>query len=423
VLATSPVGLLTGRRYPSSLLHPDGSGVQPRLAVSWRPRLASSFLIRAGYGIYRNLGSYQSLALLLAQQPPFSRTASVQTSAAAPLTLASPFPISSAANSNTVAIDPDFKTPFVRSWQMTMQRDFPASITVSAGYLGDKGSHLMQAYLPNTRPAGAVDPCPAFAVPASARQGCPSGFLYVTSHGRSIRHAVQLSVRRRLQDGFTAGVQYTLAKATDNAATFSNRSITPSSLVIAQDWLDLAAERGPSSFDQRHRVSIELQYSTGTRLTGGSLVESLKASLFRGWTIDVKLNAGSGMPFTPVLFVPVGGTGFVGVRPRLTGVSPEPAVEGSYANAAAYSAPLPGTWGDAGRHSIRGPAQFALDMAVARSFELPRRLRLDWRVNVTNLLNRVTFSAIDTVVTSPRFGRPTRANAMRRFHTSLLFRF
>jgi hypothetical protein len=413
VLATNPVGPLSGRRYPTSLLSPDRTGLQPRVAASWRPAPGSTLVIRGGYGLYRNLGSYQSLAQLLAQQPPFSRTFSVQTSAAAPLTLANPFPVTLPVSSNTFAIDPDFRAAFVHSWQVTAQREFPASMTVVGGYFGDRGTNLMQAVLPNTYPAGAVNPCPA----------CPSGFVYVTSTGRSSRHAAQLSVRRRLRNGFTAGVQYTLARATDNAATFGSRSIAPASLAIAQDWLNPGAEHGPSSFDQRHVVTVQAQYSTGRGLTGGSLVESVKGSLLRGWTIDAQLNAGSGLPFTPVTFAAVGGTGFLGVRPRLTGVSPAPTTAGTYANAAAYAAPLPGTWGDAGRNSIRGPSQFSLDMTVSRSFELPRRLRLEWRVSMTNVLNRVTFSTINTTVGSPQFGRPTHANAMRRIHTGILFGF
>jgi hypothetical protein len=43
----------------------------------------------------------------------------------------------------------------------------------------------------------------------------------------------------------------------------------------------------------------------------------------------------------------------------LTGVSPKPVVDGAFANAAAYSVPAPGTVGDAGRNSIRGPSQFS----------------------------------------------------------------
>jgi len=413
VLAIDPIGSLTGRHYPASLLRPDRRGIEPRIAASWRPRLTSSLVIRAGYGLYRNLGTYQSLALLLAQQPPFAKTFSIQNTPSTPLTLANPFPVSLPANSNTFAIDPDYRAGFAHSWQVTLQSELPASMTVIAGYFANRGTHLMQAFLPNTYPAGAVNPCPA----------CPAGFVYVTSNGTSVRNAAQLTVRRRLRNGFTAGMQYVLANATDDAATFNNRGITPGSLAIAQDWLNLAAERAPSPSDQRHLVSIQFQYGTGRSLTGGMLADTKTGRIFNGWTVEGQLNAGSGLPFTPVAFLAVNGTGVVGVRPRLTGESPAPTTAGAYANAAAYSLPLPGAWGDAGRNSIRGPSQFTFDMSVARTFLLPRRLRIDWRVNATNVLNRVVFSAINTVITSPQFGLPTRANAMRRIVMSLAFGF
>jgi hypothetical protein len=413
VLAGDPIGSLTGHRYPASLLRADRRGIEPRIAASWRPRLTSSLVIRAGYGLYRNLGTYQSLALLLAQQPPFAKTFSIQNTPATPLTLANPFPVSLPANSNTFAIDPDYRAGFSHSWQVTVQSDLPASMTVIAGWFASRGTHLMQAFLPNTYPAGAANPCPA----------CPAGFVYITSNGTSLRNAGQLTVRRRLRNGFTAGAQYTLAKATDDAATFNNRRIEPGSLAIAQDWLNLAAERGPSPSDQRHLVSIQFQYGTGRSLTGGMLVDTKMGRIFNGWTVDGQLHAGSGLPFTPVAFLAVNGTGVVGVRPRLTGELPAPPTAGSYANAAAYAAPLPATWGDAGRNSIRGPSQFTFDMSVARTFLLPRRMRIDWRINLTNVLNRVTFSAINTVITSPQFGMPTRANAMRRIQMSLAFGF
>jgi hypothetical protein len=297
--------------------------------------------------------------------------------------LANPFPDVLPNNAHTVAIDPGYKTGSVHSWQLTVQRELPGGLTMTAGYFGDRGTDLMQAFVPGD-----------------------AGFVYITSGARSDRHAGTLTVRRRLQNGFTAGLEYTLSKATDNASTFNNRSITPASLVLAENWRDLAAERGPSSFDQRHRMTAQVQYTTRFDLR-----------------LDVNATWGSGLPYTPVVFAPVGRTGLVGVRPRLTGVSPNPVVDGSYANQAAYAPPAPGTFGDAGRHSIRGPSQFSLDLSASRLFQLPKRLRVEWRIDARNVLNRVTFSSIDTTIGSPLFGRPTRANAMRVIVTSLQFRF
>jgi hypothetical protein len=414
VLATNPVGSLTGTSYPTSLIRPDKRGVEPRLATSWRPWLGSSLVLKASYGLYRNLGVYQSLALLLAQQPPLAKTFSVQTSPQTPLTLANPFPASlPTTTANTFAVDPNFRDGDVQTWLVSAQRDLPASLTIIVAYLGAKGSHLMQAFLPNTYPAGAENPCPS----------CPSGFVDVTSNGTSLRNAGQFTLRRRLANGFTASVQYTLSKSTDDAATFSNTGITPASLAIAQNWLDLDAERGPSSFDQRHLVTGQIQYSTGQGIAGGTLLDGFWGTLFKDWTIASQLTAGSGLPLTPVSFLAVAGTGVVGVRPDLTGVPLEPAPPGYYVNPAAYTASAPGTWGNAGRNSIRGPAQFSLDLSVSRVFRLGGRLNLDWRIAATNVLNRVTFATIGTVIGSPQFGLPTQANAMRALLMTVRLRF
>jgi Carboxypeptidase regulatory-like domain len=412
VLASRPVGPLSGASYPSSLVHPDKRGFEPRLSAAWRPMLASSFVVRASYGLYRNLGVYEPLALLLAQQPPFSETLSVESTPHTPLTLANPF-AASLPKTNTFAVDPAFRPGGVQQWQVSVQQDLPASLTVLVSYDGAKGSRLMQASLPNTYPAGAVTTC----------SSCPSGFVYIASNGDSLRNTLSLTLRRRLHSGLTASVQYTLSKATDDAATFSSLSIAPGSLAVAQNWLDLGAERGPSSFDRRHVVSAQVQYTTGQGVAGGTLWDGPWGALFKDWTITSQLTYGTGLPVTPVWFTPVGGTGIVGVRPSLTGASPAPVTPVSYANAAAYTAPAPGAWGTAGRNSIRGPAEFSLDATLARVFRLRGRLNLEARLAATNLLNRVTFSQIDAVVTSPQFGLPTAANAMRRLNVTFRLGF
>jgi hypothetical protein len=60
---------------------------------------------------------------------------------------------------------------------------------------------------------------------------------------------------------------------------------------------------------------------------------------------------------------------------------------------------------------------------VSRSFPWGDRITLDWRLDATNLLNTVTYAAVDTVVGSPQFGLPSRANPMRKIQTSLRVRF
>jgi hypothetical protein len=297
VLASDPSGSLTGGTYPTSLVRPDKSGIQPRVALAWRPILGSSTVVRAGYGIYRNTGIYQSLARALAQQPPLSYAVSAENSDTTPLTLADGFIASPGLTPNTYAIDPDFRVSYGHVWQASVQRDLPLSLTVVASYSGTKGVNLVQQFLPNTYAPGGLNPCPT----------CPSGFAYVTSTGSSLRNAAQIQVRRRLRGGFTATTEYTLGKGTDNASTFSGTTGTS-----AQNWIDLDAEYAPSNDDQRHQLSTQVQYTTGIGTAGGAFLDGVMGALVKGWTLAGQLVIGSGRPLTPVYSTAIPGTAING---------------------------------------------------------------------------------------------------------------
>lgn len=411
VIATDPTGALTGESYPSSLVRPDRGGIQPRLAIAWRPVPGSSIVIRAGYGIYRNTNLYQSLTTNMAQQPPLSTALSVSSTPDNRLTLANGFTTPEGSTPNTFAVDPDFRNGSAHNWQASIQRDLPASLTINASYLGSKGTGLIREFLPNTYPRGGINPCLT----------CPAGFVYLTSDGTSSRHAGQVQVRRRLRNGFTATVQYTLARAFDDAASYQGANL--SGTAFAQDWLDLDAEYAPSSFDQRHLVTVQFQYSTGVGVSGGALIDGWQGSLLKGWTLTGQLTTGSGLPLTPYFLTPTAGTGYSGAtRASLTGETTE-APEGYYLNPAAYRAPDPGSWGDAGRNSATGPAQFQMNAGIQRTFQLGGRYNMDFRIDATNVLNAVTYSSVNAVVGSPQFGLPESANQMRRVQSSLRLRF
>ena len=159
-------------------------------------------------------------------------------------------------------------------------------------------------------------------------------------------------------------------------------------------------------------------------IAGGALVDGLRGRLLKGWTVIGQLNTGSGLPQTPIYLTTIPGTGVTGtVRASLTGAAVDDIPHGYYANPAAYGPPASGQWGNAGRNSITGPAQFSLNGGLSRSFLLNNRLTFDWRLDATNLLNRVTYSGINVIVGSPQFGLPVQANMMRRLQTTARLRF
>jgi hypothetical protein len=428
VLGNDPVGPLTGERYPASLVRPDRLGYEPRVGISWRPIPASTVVVRAGYGVYHDTSVYLSSAQLLAQQAPLSTSLNVDNSAACPLTLANGFNPCSAVSADTYAIDPNFRVGYAQTWQLAVQRDLPWALQMTATYLGVKGTRGVQQFLPNTYPIGAVNPCPS----------CPIDFEYRTSGGDSTRESGQLQLRRRLRAGFTATLLYTYSKSMDDDAFLGGQghvtasaqnqgdsapAATPSG-AIAQNWLDLRAERALSTFDQRHLLNLQAQYTSGQGLEGGTLLGGWRGRALKEWTLLANITLGSGLPETPAYFAAVPGTGFTGtIRPSLTGMPIYASTTGVHLNAAAYSAPASGQWGTAGRDSITGPRNFSLDSSLERTFRPSQKFNLIARVDATNLLNHAVFSGWVTTVNNAQFGVPLSANPMRSLQTTIRLRF
>jgi hypothetical protein len=388
---------------------------QPRLSFAWRPVAASSLIVRGGYGIYRNQNVYLPIANQMVQQSPLSKSLSVPNTPANPLTIANGFVASPNVTTNTFAIDPNFKIGFVQTWQLSIQRDLPAALQMTALYLGTQGSRLPQEFLPNTYPAGAVSPTG------------PSGYAYLTSNGHSIRHSGQVQLRRRLRSGFTASAQYTFAKAIDDAPLMASTNVVTGSSGgsnVAQNWLNLRAERALSNFDQRHQLQVSGQYTTGVGVRGGTLLSGWKGAMFKDWTVGSALTIGSGTPLNPGYTASVAGTGVTGsLRPDLTGAPIYAAPAGLFLNPAAFRIPAAGQWGNAGRNTITGPSQFSLNANMVRTFRLGDRYNMDLNVSATNVLNHVTFANWTTSISSGQFGLPAGPNAMRSIQTSLRLRF
>lgn len=427
VLASNPVGSLTGAHYPTSLIRPDWHILEPRIGITWRPIAASTIVIKGGYGLYPDTSVYQNVVLNMAQQAPLSTSLSVQNSSSCPLTLAAGFASCTAVTSDTFGIDPNFRIGYAQTWQLSVQRDLPLALQMTATYSGIKGTHGPQETLPNSYPLGTSNPCPQ----------CPSGFVYETSGGSSIREAGQLQLRRRLRGGFSSSLTYTFAKSLDDDAYLGglghvvaggsgatqSAALTTPSASVAQNWLNPGAERSLSGFDQRQLLNLQTQYTSGQGLVGGTLLGGWRGRALKEWTVTGNLTWGTGQPESPIYPATVPGTGFSGIlRPDLTGASLYTSGSATHLNAAAFSAPL-GGWGSARRNSIEGPGQLTFNMQMARTFRPHGKWYLDVAILGTNILNHPAFASWNNVVTSTQFGLPSSAGAMRSLQTTFHLRW
>jgi hypothetical protein len=96
-----------------------------------------------------------------------------------------------------------------------------------------------------------------------------------------------------------------------------------------------------------------------------------------------------------------------------------------------------GTYGDAGRDSLRGPGLASFDLSLVRHFTLTERLRLTAEAEAFNLFNRVNFQLPQALVPGPvppsamnqaipggtTFGEIFSANAARQIQVSLRLNF
>jgi hypothetical protein len=291
-----------------------------------------------------------------------------------------------------------------------VQHDLPLSLFATAGYLGTKGTRLDQQFIPNS------------VAPGAAESLYPHNYIYETSNGDSVYHAAQFQLHRRFHSGFMTHASYQFSKSIDNAGTGGRgQGNTP----VAQNWLDLSAERGLSSFDARHNLNLQLQYSTGMGTKGGTLVNGWKGALVKDWTVGGNIVVHSGNPFTATVGgnrSQVGGTA-VGNTVRADATALPVEASGQVFNTAAFTAPLAGYWGSAGRNTIPGPTIFSLDSSLGRIFRLGERRNADLQFQAQNILNHVTITNWGTVLGSSTYGLATNAANMRRFIASLRFRF
>ena len=402
----TPAGLAG---YPSSLVRSDPSELQPRIGFAWRPFAKKQTVVRGGYGIYFNTSVYQSLVTQMSQQSPLSYSVIDSSSAISLLTLANGFPIQTLTPITTFAVDPNFRIGSVQAWQIAIQQSLPASLVATLTYDGSKGTHQAQEFIPNSVPNGAPN------------SPYPTNYYYMSSNGNSISNVGRAQLQRRFRSGLSGNLLYAYQKALDDVGALGGRGQSVAN--VAQNWLDLPAERGRTAGIRTHTLSMQMQYSTGMGTRGGSLVNGWKGVLLKGWTLTTTVTAASGAPATPsVAAKTLGGTGIVGaLRGFYTGL-PVYNQDGTL-NSLAFTVPAAGNYGNAGRNIITGPALFSLNGSASRDFRLGERRGFTLSLQATNALNHPSITGWNTTVGSIQYGLPQSASAMRTVSATLRFRF
>ncbi len=422
----SSVATVTGQSpgsLPGSLIRSDKNNLAPRVGLAFRPWSSRHVVLRAGYGIFYDSSIYQRLTPNLANQPPFAEASTLSTTPNQVLTLEKGFPkIAPGIARNTFAVDPGFRTPYGQTWNFTVEDEIARNWVFSIGYVGTKGTKLDLLLAPNPALSGS-------SVPTGSQFQNALQFEYETSGAASIYQGLQVGFRRQFNHGFSMSANYTFSKSIDDASSVGGAGNT-----VAQDFLDLQAERGLSAFDVRHRLSLNhtLEFPFGARHRylnhGGKL-----SRILGDWQVSGNAQLQSGTPFTARVLGNLSNSAGIGAygsqRADATGESVGlPYWEQStlrYFNTAAFTLPVAGQFDVAGRNTIPGPRTIDFNMSLGRFVTLSqeRGARADFRIEANNIFNTPSYSGLGTVVDATDFGRVTSVQGMRTLELSVRIRF
>ena len=309
--------------------------------------------------------------------------------------------------------DPRMVNAYSMQWNFGIQRQLDDATTLDVNYVGSGNRRLPLGTYYNV----ALTPGPK----SQARQRAPFPLFrannYLTSWGRSSYHSLQTQYNRRFADGMAFMVNYTWAKAIDIGCT---------------GWfVESCSQQNPYNFNMDRSVSgIDLTHNLNfnwvVEIPFKSANPALQAIL-GGWQFNGLALFTSGQPYTPTVNGDIAGTGLPNgrYRPNYVGdpnpASPTPAV---WLNKSAFEVPQAGTFGNAGRNSLRADGINNVDLSLFKGASITERVRVEYRVEFFNAFNSPQYRAPAANISRGNFGRVLgTANLARQIQMGLKLYF
>ena len=384
----------------------------PRIGFAWRPFADNKTVVRGGYGIFYNLlADGNGISQLFRGIPFRANQAFTNTPGQLVATWTNPYPSGVSVGGFTPnGIAYNFKTPYVQQWSFGIEREISHDLILEGTYLGSKGTDLPLSYNLNqpTPGAGAIQ----------LRRPYPQwgSISWIDSVGNSSYNSLSLRLERRFSSGLSLLLSYTYSHSIDDGESPATSGDGETAI---QDPRDLAANRGDSEFDIRHRVVASFVYDLPVgrgKTLGSGLPVYLKAPI-SDWEITGIYTGQSGPPFSITTTTDISNTGAAN-RPNLVGnasvANPTPT---RWFNTSAFSIALPTGlygYGNVGRNTMRADGTQNFDFGAFRNFPLTERWNLQFRSEIFNLLNHANFGLPVASINAGSFGQVTQTSTLSR---------
>ena len=294
-----------------------------------------------------------------------------------------------------------YHEPVSRIWQYNfeVQRELGLAMVANVAYVGSHGfdqlfgidlNQIPEADLGPNDTVGATNarPYPNF-------QSIGGNKLVAISN----YNALQATIQRRMANGLQFNFNYTWSKYLDEADPCAWNCGT----FTVQNMYDPRANYGPSDFDIRSmfkgRVIYRLPVGRGQTFLNNN---SILAQALGGWQTAATIQWQSGNPFTLVTAndnsYAQSGAQYPNVVPgvKLYSGFHKIGPNQNWFNEAAFSQPAPGTFGNEGRDSLRGPDLSNINFSLGKNFSIWRESTFQIRVDASNVLNHPSFGLPNT---------------------------
>ncbi len=370
--------------------HPRYDDVDPRIGMAWS---YGDTVLRIGAGIYHTDGQLDDQNLPISntvQAYSFNSTNPLYAGLAYPL---APYLAYAEAGGLGVVsprdLDRNRKDDYVSAWTAAIQQKLPFNLIGAITYMGNKGTDVLTTTYTNLAyPGTNIVPYPAFG--AVSWRG---------DVGNSTFEALQTNVRRTFSKGFLLSANYMWSHSINDGSIGGGESDTP------QDSFCRACDKASSDNDIRQTFNLSAVYTL-----------PFKNRIWGNWELSTISTAQSGLPVNvtvdranaavPGLFTISGEE-----RPNyIYGESLTPAGGSNpndWINSAAFAVPASQTFGNLGRNAFRAPGITQIDLGLSKFVGISEKIKLRFRADLFNVLNRAQFGAPNADISASNFGTIT----------------